>query len=453
MNGERGAEGVSRMNNDEKPIGVAVLGLGNVGSEVVRIIEESASDLTARIGAPLVLRGIGVRRVADDRGVPIDLLTDNVEELVSRDDVDVVVELMGPVEPARKAILSALEQGKSVVTANKALMAVSTGELAQAAEHAHVDLYFEAAVAGAIPVIRPLTQSLAGDTVLRVAGIVNGTTNYILSEMDSTGADYDSALADASALGYAEADPTADVEGYDAAAKAAILASIAFHTRVTADDVYREGITKVTAADFESARALGCTIKLLAICERLTTDEGQQRVSARVYPALVPLDHPLAAVNGAFNAVVVEAEAAGRLMFYGQGAGGAPTASAVMGDVVMAARNRVQGGRGPRESKYAKLPISPIGFIPTRYYVNMNVADRPGVLSAVAAEFGKREVSIAEVRQEGMVDEGGQRCGARIVVVTHQATDAALSETVAALADLDMVQSVNSVLRMEGSSD
>ena len=277
------------MSGDEKPVGVAVLGLGNVGSEVVRIIEESADDLAARIGAPLVLRGIGVRRVAADRGVPIELLTDNVEELVSRDDVDIVVELMGPVEPARKAILSALEHGKSVVTANKALLAMSTGELAQAAENAHVDLYFEAAVAGAIPVIRPLTQSLAGDTVLRVAGIVNGTTNYILSEMDSTGADYDTALADASALGYAEADPTADVEGYDAAAKAAILASIAFHTRVTADDVYREGITKVTPADFESARALGCTIKLLSICERITTDEGQQRVSARVYPALVPL--------------------------------------------------------------------------------------------------------------------------------------------------------------------
>ena len=441
------------MSTDEKPIGVAVLGFGNVGSQVVRIIEESAQDLAARIGAPMVLRGIGVRRVADDRGVPIDMLTDDIEELVSRDDVDIVVELMGPVEPARKAILSALEQGKSVVTANKALMAVSTGELAQAAEHAHVDLYFEAAVAGAIPVIRPLTQSLAGDTVIRVAGIVNGTTNYILSEMDSTGADYNSALADASALGYAEADPTADVEGYDAAAKAAILASIAFHTRVTADDVYREGITKVTSADFVSARALGCTIKLLAICERLTTDEGQQRVSARVYPALVPLTHPLATVNGAFNAVVVEAEAAGRLMFYGQGAGGAPTASAVMGDLVMAARNRVQGGRGPRESKYAKLPISPIGFIPTRYYVSMNVADRPGVLSSVAAEFGKREVSIAEVRQEGMVDEEGQRCGARIVVVTHQATDAALSETVEALADLDAVEGINSVLRLEGTSE
>jgi homoserine dehydrogenase len=438
---------------NQKPVGVAVLGLGNVGSQVVRIIEESAEDLTARIGAPLVLRGVGVRRVADDRGVSVDLLTNDIEELVSRDDVDVVVEVMGPVEPARKAILSALEKGKSVVTANKALMAQSTGELAQAAEHAHVDLYFEAAVAGAIPVIRPLTQSLAGDTVLRVAGIVNGTTNYILSEMDSTGAEYSAALADASALGYAEADPTADVEGYDAAAKAAILASIAFHTRVTADDVYREGITKVTPADFATARALGCTIKLLSICERLTNDEGQQRISARVYPALVPLTHPLASVNGAFNAVVVEAEAAGRLMFYGQGAGGAPTASAVMGDLVMAARNRVQGGRGPRESKYAKLPISPIGFIPTRYYVSMNVADRPGVLAAVAAEFGKREVSIAEVRQEGVVDEGGQRCGARIVVVTHEATDAALSDTVAALADLDVVQEVASVLRLEGTSE
>jgi homoserine dehydrogenase len=439
--------------SNEKPVGVAVLGLGNVGSEVVRIIERSASDLAARVGAPLVLRGVGVRRVADDRGVAADLLTDNIEELVSREDVDIVVEVMGPVEPARKAILSALEQGKSVVTANKALMAQSTGELAQAAEAARVDLYFEAAVAGAIPVIRPLTQSLAGDSVLRVAGIVNGTTNYILSAMNDTGADYHSALADASALGYAEADPSADVEGFDAAAKAAILASIAFHTRVTADDVYREGITRVSAEDFDSARSLGCTIKLLAICERLTTDDGQERVSARVYPALVPLDHPLAAVNGAFNAVVVEAEAAGRLMFYGQGAGGAPTASAVMGDVVMAARNRVQGGRGPRESKYAKLPVSPIGFIPTRYYVNMNVADRPGVLSSVAAEFAKREVSIAEVRQEGVVDEGGQPCGARIVVVTHRATDAALSETVSALADLDVVQSVNSVLRMEGTSE
>jgi len=440
------------LSGDKKPVGVAVLGLGNVGSEVVRIIEESAEDLAARVGAPLVLRGVGVRRVAADRGVPLGLLTDNVEELVSREDVDIVVEVMGPVEPARKAILSALEHGKSVVTANKALLSTSTGELAQAAENARVDLYFEAAVAGAIPVIRPLTQSLAGDTVLRVAGIVNGTTNYILSAMDSTGADYDSALADASALGYAEADPTADVEGYDAAAKAAILASIAFHTRVTADDVYREGITKISPADFAAARALGCTIKLLSICERITTDDGHERVSARVYPALVPLSHPLATVGGAFNAVVVEAEAAGRLMFYGQGAGGAPTASAVTGDLVMAGRNRVLGSRAPKESRYAQLPIAPMGFILTRYYVSMNVADKPGVLSTVAAEFAKREVSIAEVRQEGVTDEAGRPVGARVVVVTHTATDAALSETVDALADLDVVQSVASVLRLEGTS-
>ncbi len=433
--------------SSEKPIGVAVLGLGNVGREVVRIIGESAPDLAARIGAPLELRGVAVRRVAADRGVAPEMLTDNVEDLVSREDVDIVVEVMGPVEPARKAILTALEHGKSVVTANKALLSQSTGELAEAAERARVDLYFEAAVAGAIPVIRPLTQSLAGDTVVRVAGIVNGTTNYILSEMASTGADYASALADASALGYAEADPTADVEGYDAAAKAAILASIAFHTRVTADDVYREGITKVSPADFESARALGCTIKLLAICERIN-DNGQQRVSARVYPALVPLEHPLATVNGAFNAVVVEAEAAGRLMFYGQGAGGNPTASAVMGDVVMAARNRVHGGRGPRESRYAELPIAPMGMIPTRYYVSMKVKDRPGVFASVATEFGKREVSIAEVRQEGMPDGS-----ARIVVVTHRATDAALSDTVAALAELDVVDEVTSVLRLEGTAE
>jgi homoserine dehydrogenase len=438
---------------DDKRVGVAVLGLGNVGSEVVRIIQDSADDLAARIGAPLALRGIGVRRVADDRGVPVELLTDNIEELVSREDVDIVVELMGPIEPARKAILSALENGKSVVTANKALLSISTGELAQAAESAHVDLYFEAAVAGAIPVIRPLTQSLAGDTVLRVAGIVNGTTNYILSEMDSTGVDYQTALADASALGYAEADPTADVEGYDAAAKAAILASIAFHTRVTADEVYREGITKITPADFAFARALGCTIKLLSICERVTDGDGRQWVSARVYPALVPLTHPLAAVSGAFNAVVVEAEAAGRLMFYGQGAGGAPTASAVTGDLVMAARNRVLGSRGPRESRYAQLPVLPIGLVSTRYYVSMHVADKPGVLSTVAAEFAKREVSIAEVRQEGVADEGGRPTGARIVVITHRASDAALSDTVAALTGLDVVQRVASVLRLEGTAE
>jgi len=428
-----------------RAIGVAVLGLGNVGSEVVRIIREQAEELEARVGAPLELRGVAVRRIGSDRGIPEELQTTDAESLVGRDDVDIVVEVIGGIELPRKLILSSLNSGKSVVTANKALLADHTGELAEAAEANSVDLYFEAAVAGAIPVIRPLTQSLAGDRVNKVAGIVNGTTNFILSAMDETGADYEETLAEAGRLGYAEADPTADVEGYDAAAKAAILASIAFHTRVTAADVYREGISTITSADLASAKALECTIKLLSICERIVTPKGKERISARVYPALVPLSHPLASVNGAFNAVVVEAENAGRLMFYGQGAGGAPTASAVMGDLVMAARNKVHGGRGPRESKYAKLKVAPMGDILTRYYVNMEVADKEGVLSAVAAEFAKHGVSISVVRQEGA------GAGARLVVVTHVATDAALSETVAALNELEFVTAVTSVLRLEGT--
>lgn len=431
----------------QRAIGVAVLGLGTVGSEVARIIREHAADLEARVGARLELRGVAVRRLEGDRGVPSELLTTDAESLVTRDDVDVVVEVIGGIELPRKLVLAALNAGKSVVTANKALLAEYTGELAEAAERQRVDLYFEAAVAGAIPVIRPLTQSLAGDRVDRVLGIVNGTTNFILSAMDETGADYAETLAEAGRLGYAEADPTADVEGFDAASKAAILASIAFHTRVTAADVYREGISNITSADLDAAKALDCTIKLLSICERIVSTDGRERVSARVYPALVPREHPLAGVNGAYNAVVVESANAGRLMFYGQGAGGAPTASAVMGDLVMAARNKVHGGRGPRESRYAKLPIAPMGDIPTRYYVNMQVADRAGVLSAVSAEFAKRGVSISTVRQEGAGD------GARLVVVTHLASDAALSETVAALAELESVTAVTSVLRLEGTSE
>ncbi|WP_305094604.1 homoserine dehydrogenase [Prescottella sp. R16] len=431
----------------QRAIGVAVLGLGTVGSEVARIIREHSSDLEARVGARLELRGVAVRRIDGDRGVAPELLTTDAEALVTRDDVDVVVEVIGGIELPRTLVLAALNAGKSVVTANKALLAEYTGELAEAAERQNVDLYFEAAVAGAIPVIRPLTQSLAGDRVDRVLGIVNGTTNFILSAMDETGADYADTLAEAGRLGYAEADPTADVEGFDAASKAAILASIAFHTRVTAGDVYREGISKITADDLDAAKSLDCTIKLLSICERIVDADGGERVSARVYPALVPRKHPLAGVNGAYNAVVVESANAGRLMFYGQGAGGAPTASAVMGDVVMASRNRVQGGRGPRESRYAKLGIAPMGDIPTRYYVNMQVADRAGVLAAVAAEFSTRGVSISTVRQEGAGD------GARLVVVTHLATDSALAETVAALAELESVTAVTSVLRLEGTAE
>lgn len=430
-----------------RAIGVAVLGLGNVGSEVVRILTANATDLEARVGAPLELRGVAVRSLDGDRGIARELLTTDAQALIDRDDVDIVVEVIGGIDLPRKLIRSALTSGKSVVTANKALLAEHTGELAEAAEAQNVDLYFEASVAGTIPVIRPLTQSLAGDRVNKVAGIVNGTTNYILSSMDETGADYAEALAEAGRLGYAEADPTADVEGYDAAAKAAILASIAFHTRVTAADVYREGISSITAADLEAARALNCTIKLLSICERVAGPDGRDRVSARVYPALVPLSHPLASVNGAYNAVFVEAENAGELMFYGQGAGGSPTASAVMGDLVMAARNRVNGGRGPRESKYANLEVAPIGDIPTRYYVNMQVTDKAGVLSAVAAEFAHHGVSISTVRQEGSGE------GARLVVVTHTATDAALSATVEALSKLEFVLAVTSVLRLEGTEE
>ncbi|MDV6309706.1 homoserine dehydrogenase [Gordonia amicalis] len=438
-----GASGVA----SPRPIGVAVLGMGNVGAEVVRIITDNADDLRSRVGAPVEIRGVAVRDLNRPRKIGQDLLTDDPAALVARDDVDIVVELMGGIDPARELIRSALQSGKSVVTANKALLAEYTGELATAAAEAKVDLYFEAAVAGAIPVVRPLMQSLAGDTVERVAGIVNGTTNFILSAMDETGADYADALAEAGRLGYAEADPTADVEGYDAAAKAAILASIAFHTRVTAADVHRQGISSVTAADLLAAKKFDCTIKLLSICERVRDIDGSQRISARVYPALIPLTHPLATVNGAFNAVVVEAENAGRLMFYGQGAGGSPTASAVLGDMVMAARNRVHGGRGPLESTYASLPIAPIDDVFTRYYISMRVSDRPGVLAQVAGEFTKRSVSIAAVRQEGAGDD------ARLIVVTHRAPDRAQSDCVAALEDMDAVIKVSSVLRLEGTDD
>jgi homoserine dehydrogenase len=427
---------------------IGVVGHGTVGAAFTALVARQAEHIEARTGVRLVVTNVAVRNVERHRSsVGAARLTADPLAVVNAADVDLVVEVMGGTTVARDVVAAALKAGKPVVTANKALLAAHSAELFALADEAHTDLLFEAAVCGGIPLIRPLRESLRGEPIRRVLGIVNGTTNYILTKMTQEGSDYASALAGAQTLGYAEADPTADVEGYDAAAKAAILASIAFHTRVTADDVYREGITKVSPADFDAARALGCTIKLLAICERIN-DDGQQRVSARVYPALVPLEHPLATVNGAFNAVVVEAEAAGRLMFYGQGAGGNPTASAVMGDVVMAARNRVHGGRGPRESRYAQLPIAPIGIIPTRYYVSMTVKDRPGVLAAVATEFGRREVSIAELRQDGLVGED-----ARIVVVTHRATDSALSDTVAALAGLDVVDEVTSVLRLEGTAE
>ena len=425
------------------PITVALLGGGTVGSQVARLLADNADDLAARVGAPLELIGVAVRDASRPReGVPGDLLTDDAAGLAARG-ADIVVEVMGGIEPARSLILTAMAAGSSVITANKALLAADGGTLYRAAADNGVDLYFEASVAGAIPLLRPLRESLSGDRVHKVLGIVNGTTNFILSKMESEGADYAAALAEAQALGYAEADPTADVGGHDAAAKAAILAELAFHTRVTAEDVSCEGITGVTAADVAAARDMGFVIKLLAVAERTPDGSG---VIVRVHPAMVPSDHPLASVRDAFNAVFVEAESAGDMMFYGRGAGGAPTASAVLGDVVAAARNRLSGGRGPGESTYAGLDVRSIDEARTRYYVNLDVADRPGVLAAIAQAFADNGVSIQVVRQDGHGDDAG------LIVRTHLATDGALRRTVDNLRNLDAVKSVVGVMRVEGEA-
>jgi homoserine dehydrogenase len=432
------------MTTAERPLRIALLGCGVVGSQVVRLLGEQADDLAARVGTRLELAGIAVRRPARHTDVPQELLTTDAEALVARDDVDVVVEVIGGIEPTRSLLLRALESGKSVVSANKALLADDGATLHDAATRAGVDIYYEAAVAGAIPLLRPLRESLAGDRINRVMGIVNGTTNFILSRMDATGAGFDEALAEATALGYAEADPSADVDGYDAAAKAAILAGLAFHTRVTMSDVHREGIGDVSAADIASARAMDCTIKLLAICERTTDSAGVERVAVRAHPAMIPRSHPLAGVGDAFNAVFVEAEAAGSLMFYGRGAGGAPTASAVLGDLVAVARNRVNGSRGAGESAYAQLPLQSIGEVITRYHVALDVNDEPGVLAGAAQAFAEQGVSIQTVRQEGRGD------AATLVLVTHAATDAALDATVRKLSQMPFVRRAASVMRVEG---
>ncbi|MFI6319942.1 homoserine dehydrogenase [Nonomuraea sp. NPDC050556] len=422
---------------------VALLGCGVVGSQVIRLLHEQAGDLAARIGAPLELAGVAVRRMGRKRDAELDpaLLTTDALGLVTRDDVDVVVEVIGGIEPARTLIVAALERGKSVVTANKALLAEDGATLYEAARRGGGDLYFEASVAGAIPLLRPLRESLAGDHVTRVLGIVNGTTNYILDKMDSTGASFTDALEEAQALGYAEADPTADVEGFDAAAKAAILAGLAFHSRVTAAEVHREGITEITATDVASAKAMGYVIKLLAICAK--SDDGRS-IGVRVHPAMIPRSHPLAGVREAYNAVFVEASSAGQLMFYGAGAGGAPTASAILGDLVAVARNRLAGTRGPDESTYASLPVHPMGDTVTRCHVALDVADKPGVLARVADLFAKHDVSIQTVRQEGRGDD------AQLVIVTHRASDAALTACMEGLRELDIVRAIASVMRVEG---
>ncbi|MET4159653.1 homoserine dehydrogenase [Agromyces sp. PvR057] len=431
-----------------RSIRVGLLGAGSVGSQVARLLLEHGDELAQRIGARIELVGIAVRDLDARRDVdlPRELLTTDADALILGSDI--VIELMGGLEPARTLVLQAIASGADVVTGNKALLATHGPELFAAAEQVGAQLSYEAAVGGAIPILRPLRESLAGDRIERILGIVNGTTNFILDRMDTTGASLEDALATATELGYAEADPTADIGGYDAAQKAAILASIAFHTNVPVEAVHREGITEVSAAQVDSARRAGFVVKLLAICERLVDAEtGEEGVSARVYPALVPREHPLASVRGANNAVFVEASAAGPLMFYGAGAGGVQTASAVLGDLVAIARRHVIGGPGMAESTHAELPMFDIGRITTRYAITLEVVDEPGVLERIAHVFSEHGVSVEQLQQT--VSSGSER--ATLVIGTHEATESALAETVTSLAENPVVASVASVLRVEGT--
>lgn len=441
------------MNDSARRVRVAVLGCGVVGTEVVRSLVEHADELHSRTGTHLDLVGIGVRSTATPRDpvVPSELLTEDLPGLVRR--ADLVVELLGGIEPARKLILDAIGSGASVVTANKALLAAHGPQLYEAADAARSDLFFEAAVAGAVPVVRGLRESLAGDRITRILGIVNGTTNYILDAMTRSGAGFDDALATAQELGYAEADPTADVQGHDAAAKASILASLAFHTRVRLSDVHCEGITEVTAQDIAAATRMDRSIKLLSIIERVP-GEAEERISARVYPALIPNTHPLASVSEAYNAVFIEAEAAGSLMFYGQGAGGAPTASAILGDVVSAGRHRVSGGVGPRESRYAALDAIPLDELRNAFYISLTVQDRPGVLAEIAGTLSGYGISISTIHQELVESEESDTerppQQAHIGITTHRALESAMTASLDVFSSTSTVLSIDSVLRLEG---
>jgi homoserine dehydrogenase len=423
------------------PVRIGLLGCGNVGAALVGLLADRSDDIEARTGLRLELTRVAVRDVAKDRGValPGGVLVDDAAAVVADPDVDVVVELIGGIEPARSLVLDALKAGKPVVTGNKALLADHGAELYAAADTAGVDLLFEAAVAGGIPLIRPLRESLVGEPVARVMGIVNGTTNYILTRMSEAGASYADALAEAQSLGYAEADPTADVEGYDAGAKAAIIASIAFGVNVVSSDVYHEGISKVTADDITYAHRLGYEVKLLAIAEQ--GDDG--RVGVRVHPAMLPKAHPLATVREAFNAVFVEGDSVGQLMFYGRGAGGGPTASAVLGDLIDAASN-LRAGTHASIGRLPRAELSPLDDVRCEYYLNLEVADKPGVLHAVAGVFAEHGVSIRSMEQEGLGDE------ARLVFITHDATEASMKATLRDLDGLDAVDRITSVIRVVG---
>ncbi len=425
----------------ERTIRIGMLGCGTVGAATIRLLHEHADDIAMRAGCRLAVTRVAVRDPGRDRDVALssDAFTTDGVSIVDDPEIDVVCEVLGGVEPARVLLLRALSNGKSVVTANKELLATEGKELFDAADAAGLDLLFEASVAGGVPLIRPLKESLAGERVNRMLGIVNGTTNHILTQMSDHGSSFDEALAEAQRLGYAEADPTADVEGFDAAAKCAILASIAFNSRVVAGDVYREGITGVTSLDIADARRMGYVVKLLAIAE---LDDGE--ISARVHPAMIPAAHPLAAVRDAFNAVFVEGEKVGQLMFYGPGAGGDPTATAVVGDLVTAARNRTTGGRAMGCTCVLERRIRPMDDTQGQYYLNLHVADRPGVLAEIAGDFGHNGVSIERVWQEGAGDE------ATLVFITHRAQEGALQKTLQELRESPAVRSIASVLRVEG---
>ena len=430
-----------------RPIRIALLGAGSVGSQVARLLIENRGELAQRVGADLELVGIAVRNLESARrgNLPKELFTQDAEALIKA--ADIVIELIGGIEPAKSYITLALNSGADVITANKALIAAHGTELFDLAEQLGAQLYFEAAVGGAIPIIRPLRESLAGDKVNKVMGIVNGTTNFILDRMDSTGASFEDALAEAQQLGYAEADPTADVEGFDAASKAAILASLAFHTEMPVENVYREGISQVTALQIETAREAGYAVKLLAICERVpASNEKPEGIVARVHPTLIPDDHPLAAVRGAYNAVFIEAESAGRLMFYGAGAGGPETASAVLGDLVGAAKRHLAGGPGIADSVHANLDILPVQAVTTRFQITLQVNDLPGVLASVATVFAQHGVSVETVDQNA----AGQNSGALLSIMTHAAGEGELEAVVEDLRQNAAVQKVNSVIRVEG---
>ena len=431
------------MMTNSKNLKVGMLGCGVVGSNVARLLHEDSGDFAARSGATLTLAKVAVKNVSAKRDhVPASIITSDALSVVNDPSIDIIIEVMGGIEPAREMLLAAIKNGKSVITANKALLGLHGAELFEAADKNGVDLYYEAAVGGAIPILRPLRESIVGDHVHRVMGIVNGTTNYILTKMDEEGSAFADVLKEAQALGFAEADPTADIEGHDAAAKAAILAGLAFHTRVTTKDVSCEGISKISARDVAVAREMDHVIKLLAIAE-LTAD---QQVSVRVHPTLISRQHPLASVRNAFNAVFVEAESAGELMFYGRGAGGAPTASAVLGDLIAIARNKTSGGEGHGESDYAEISIAPLDNVKSRYLIRLDVADKPGVLATVAQLFASNSVSIETVRQSGRGDS------AQLIVATHSAPESSLKKTVESLAKSDVVKKVESVLHIESSS-